>query len=122
METILEKLQLITDKISNLDDRMVSMEQKVQKKIKLPKTKNVKDISNVHIFPFDEASEFVKVVLIENDKKTSEFYPVVEFLKIDFQKLANLVVNSEVLSVQWSDFTHSESVAKFENNQYILCQ
>ena len=122
MEEILEKLQLITDKISNLDDRMAMVEQKVQKKVKLPKTKNTKDINNVHIFPFDENSEFVKVALIEDDKKTNEFYPVIELLKIDFQKLANLVVNSEILSVQWSDFTNSDSVAKFENNQYILCQ
>ena len=120
MEQVLEKLQLIFDKIGNLDSRMSGVEEKLQKKSK-PKTKGARDISQVHIFPFDETDEFVKMAIIDENKKNKDCYPVVEFLQMDFTKLGNLMIHSDILSVQWSDFTPAKSVAKFENNQYVLC-
>ena len=117
----MEKLQLITDKIGSFEDRLVGLEGKLHKKAKVPKSKGTKDISNVHIFPFDEDSEFVKMALLGDKKHAKEFYPVIELLKMDFEKLAKLVVDSEILSVQWSDFNNTDSVAKYENNQLVLC-
>ena len=121
MEEILEKLNLITDKMDSLEERIGQMEQKLQKKPKIIKSKKIKDINNVHIFPFDEASDFVKISLIDGDAKTNDVYPVIELMRMDFNKLAKLMINSEILSVQWSDFTTSESLAKIENNQMVLC-
>ena len=120
LNTVMQQLQVITEKLGNMDTRMSSMEEKLKKKIKI-KTKGTRDISNVHIFPFDESDEFVKMALIDEEKSKKETYPVVELLQMDFKKLANLMIHSDMLSVQWTEFTQSSSTAKFENNAYVLC-
>jgi hypothetical protein len=120
LKSISQKLQVIIEKIADMDTRMSSMEEKMKKKIKI-KAKGSRDINNVHIFPFDESDEFVKIAIIDEEKKASETYPVVELLNMDFKKLANLMIHSDILSVQWTEFTPSTSTAKYEKNQYVLC-
>ena len=115
MEDISAQLSLILDKISSFDTRLSGVEDKLQRKTK-PKSKGTRDISQVHIFPFDVADDYVKMALIDDSQKKNEAYPVVEFLKLDFEKLGNLILHSEVLSLQWSDFNTSNQVAKYENN------
>jgi len=120
LKLISQKLQVIIEKIADMDTRMSSMEEKMKKKIKI-KAKGSRDINNVHIFPFDESDEFVKIAIIDDEKNKSATYPVVELLNMDFKKLANLMIHSDILSVQWTEFTPSSSTAKFEKNQYVLC-
>ena len=120
MNNVLKQLQIITEKLGNMDTRMSSMEEKMKKKIKI-KSKGTRDISNIHIFPFDESDEFVKMVILDDEKTKKESYPVVEMMQMDFKKLANLMIHSDMLSVQWTEFTPSNATAKFEKNNYVLC-
>lgn len=122
-EQLMQQLQVITEKLGNMESRMTTMEERLKKKIKI-KANGTRDISNIHIFPFKESDEFVKMAIIndeKNEKNKKESYPVVEMMKMDFKKLANLMINSDMLSVQWSDFTNSNSTAKFANGSYVLC-
>ena len=122
LNEILEKLNAMTDKLSEIDSRVSGVEIKLQKKNKLPsKSKTSKDVTQIHIFPFEENDEFVKIALIEDGQTNKEFYPVIELLKVDFEKLATLIIKSQTLSIQWKDFNMIDSVAKLENNKMILC-
>jgi len=120
LTSVMQQLQVITEKLGNMDSRMSSMEEKMKKKIKV-KTSDARDVSNIHIFPFKESDEFVKMAVINDEKGKKETYPVIEMMQMDFKKLANLMVYSEMLSVQCTDFTTSNSTAKFANGTYVLC-
>jgi hypothetical protein len=119
LKEVSAQLQLIFNKMSALENRLGGLEEKMQKKTKL-KTKGTRDVSKIHIFSYNPSDEFVKVALIDNNHMKKEVYPVIEFQQIDFKKLGNLILNQEMKSIQWTAFNTCESVAKYENNQFVL--
>jgi len=119
LKEVSAQLQLIFDKMSALESRLGGVEEKMQKKTKL-KSKGTRDVSNIHIFPFDVADDFIKVALIDNNHMKKDSYPVIEFQQIDFKKLGNLILNQEMKSIQWTAFNTCDNIAKYENNQFIL--
>ena len=119
MSQISEKLDAILDQLSNFGERLTEVEKKLQKKT-IKKTKSEKNVSKVHIFPFEDDDEYVRMALIEDGQSEKEFYPVVEFLKMDFLQLANLIVQSQTLSTQWQTYDTTDLTAKMENNQMVL--
>ena len=106
--------------MGNLETRLSGVEEKLQKRSKT-KSKGSRDVNQIHIFPFDAADDFVKMALIDDSKKKNDCYPVIEFQMIDFKKLGNLILHNDMKYVEWEAFNSTKEVAKFENNELVIC-
>ena len=114
----MSKIADLEIQINELLQRVAALEAK--KKLKtINKVKQNKDIANTHIFPFTDKDEFVKMAIIEDENQDK--YQVIEMMRMDFFKLANLIATSGMSSIQWSDYHITNQTAEMKNNKIVIC-